>query len=287
MGNMLPVGLKGKGMKERLVLRVGKWLVVLLFLLFVITPLFYMFTTSFKNEADIFQYPPKLLAFSTFTHYRSLLDNVDFIRGIINSMLIGVISALLSLFIGLPASYIIARFKMKWTRHVDLMVLMTRMAPPVVVLIPYFILFRKLDLQDTRISVILMHLTLQLSMVVWVSKAYFGDLSKSIEESALIDGATYWQVFMKIILPISLPLVSSLLILSFLFSWNEFIFSLVLTRSNAITAPVVVSKFMSYQKANWGRLMASSTLIIVPAVIFISLFMKGLIRGLTFGAVKE
>lgn len=274
-------------MLNNIILKAAKWVVLIIFLSFVIIPLLWMFTTSFKYEGDIFQYPPKLFAFSTAEHYQNLLTDSDFIRGIINSTIIGVISALLSLSIGLPASYIITRFKMNWTKHVDLMVLMTRMAPPVVVLIPYFILFKNLNLQDTRVSVILMHLTLQLSLVVWVSKGFFSELPQSIEESALIDGATYWQVFLKIIIPLSLPLISSLIILSFLFSWNEFIFALVLTRSDAMTAPVVVSKFMSYQKANWGRLMASSTLIIVPAVIFISLFQKGLIRGLTFGAIKE
>lgn len=154
-------------------------------------------------------------------------------------------------------------------------------------LIPYFIIFRFLNLYDSHISIILMHILINLSLVIWVSKGFFKDIPSSIEESALIDGATYWGIFIKIIIPIALPLISTLGILTFLFSWNEFVFALSLGSTDAITAPVYISKYMSYEKAHWGRLMASSMIIMLPPIIFVLATQKGLVRGLTFGAVKE
>lgn len=132
-----------------------------------------------------------------------------------------------------------------------------------------------------------MHLIINLSLVVWTSRGFFNDIPVSIEESALLDGASYWGIFTKVIVPISLPIIITLGILTFLFSWNELVFSLSLTSNETITAPVYISKFMSYEKAHWGRLMGSSLLIIIPSIIFIIFSQRGLIRGLTYGAVKE
>ena len=246
-----------------------------------------MFSISVKTESEIFTYPPKLISLSTFQNYLGLIKDKGFLKPLFNSFIIGVSAAALSVLVGLPASYIMTRFKFTGRKNLDNMILMTRMAPPVVILIPYFMLFRAINLLDNQLSVIIMHLTLNLSLVIWVSRSFFKEIPVEIEESALIDGATYWNIYYRIIVPISLPLISTLVILTFLFSWNEFIFALTLTRRNAITAPVMIANFMSYQKANWGRLMASSLLIILPAVIFVSITQKGLIRGLTYGAVKE
>jgi multiple sugar transport system permease protein len=263
------------------------WFFIVLFIIWIVLPLFWMFSISVKSESDIFSYPPKIFAFSSFENYLGLITNKNFLKPLLNSLLIGVSSASLSLLVGLPAAYIMARFNFSGRKNLDNMILMTRMAPPVVILIPYFMLFRAINLLDNHLSVIIMHLTLNLSLVIWVSRGFFKEIPVEIEESALIDGASYWSIYYRIIVPLSLPLISTLVILTFLFSWNEFLFALILTRRNAVTAPVIIANFMSYQKANWGRLMASSLLIILPAVIFVSIMQKGLIRGLTYGAVKE
>jgi len=260
---------------------------IVLFLLWTLFPFFWMFSISVKKEIDVLAVPPKVFSISTFQNYRELISDPVFIKYFVNSIVIGLSATFLSLLIGLPGAYVISRFQFSGRRTIDFMVLMTRMTPPVVVLIPYFLVFRYLKLIDTHLAVVAMHLTLNLSLVIWVSKGFFAEIPASIEESALVDGSSYWGVFFRIIIPISLPLIATLSVLCFLFSWNEFLFALALTNRNAITAPVAISKFMSYEKMHWGRLMASSILIIIPSVIFIAITQKGLIRGLTFGAIKE
>lgn len=272
---------------KKIIKQVLVWILISIFILWVIFPIFWMVSLSFKTGADVYEYPPQIFKFTTIQNYISLLSDINFLKSLLNSVIIAISTAIISLVIGLPASYISVRFKFKGKTNLNNMVIMTRMVPPVVVLLPYFIIFKYFNLYDTHIAVIIMHVIINLSLVIWVSKGFFKDIPESIEESALLEGASYWGVFLKIIIPISKPIMVTLGIICFLFSWNEYIYSTILTSKNAITASIFITKFMSYETARWGMLMASSVLIILPPIIFISIIQKGLIRGLTYGAVKE
>jgi multiple sugar transport system permease protein len=160
------------------------------------------------------------------------------------------------------------------------------MAPPIAFTIPYFLVYRHLDLLDTLTGLIIIYLTFNISLVVWLMRSFFDATPRSLEEAAWIDGATLWQGFIRIILPLSGPGLAATAILCFLYSWNDFFFALILTRTEAMTAPVAVVNFMNYEGWEWGKIAAGGTMVMLPVLIFSILVRKFLIQGMTAGAIK-
>ena len=142
------------------------------------------------------------------------------------------------------------------------------MAPPIAFTIPYFLVYRYLELLDTLTGLIVIYLTFNLSLVIWMMRPFYDQLPRSLEEAAWIDGATMWQGFTRIILPLSGPGLAATAILCFLFAWNDFFFALILTRTEAMTAPVAVVNFMNYEGWEWGRIAAGGTMIMLPVLVF-------------------
>ncbi|MCX6090763.1 MAG: carbohydrate ABC transporter permease [Candidatus Atribacteria bacterium] len=155
------------------------------------------------------------------------------------------------------------------------------------VLIPYFLFFRSLNLMDTKLAVVLMHTVIGLPLVIWFMRGYFMEIPGALEEAALVDGCTYWSAFTRIILPTTFTGVVAVGILTFLFSWNEFLISLILTSYNSKTAPVTVYNFISFQEIAWGPLTAAGIIVLIPVIVFVMLVQRDLVRGMTLGAVKE
>jgi multiple sugar transport system permease protein len=143
-----------------------------------------------------------------------------------------------------------------------------------------------LGINDTHFGVIIAHVAVNISIVVWLLRSFFDDLPYALEEAAFMDGATYYQAFQHIALPLAMPGIAAVGILSFLFSWNEFLFALVLADDNVRTVPVGIYGFVGFQSIAWGKLSASATIMIVPVVVFLMIFQRSLVRGLTLGAVK-
>jgi multiple sugar transport system permease protein len=160
------------------------------------------------------------------------------------------------------------------------------MAPPIAFTIPYFLVYRHLELLDTLSGLIIIYLTFNLSLVIWMMRPFYDQLPRSLEEAAWMDGATPWQGFTKIILPLSGPGLAATAILCFLFAWNDFFFALILTRTQAMTAPVAVVNFMNYEGWEWGRIAAGGTMIMLPVLAFSFVVRKYLVHGLTGGALK-
>ena len=171
-------------------------------------------------------------------------------------------------------------------KPLSLLILASRMAPPIAFTIPYFLVYRHIDLLDTITGLVLIYLTFNLSLVVWLMRSFFDACPRSLEEAAWIDGASMWQGFTKIILPISGPGLAATAILCFLYSWNDFFFGLILTRTQAMTAPVAIVNFMQYEGWEWGKIAAGGTMVMLPVLIFSILVRKFLIQGMTAGAVK-
>ncbi len=187
---------------------------------------------------------------------------------------------------GVPGAYALSRTAMRREKSLSLLILSSRMAPPIAFTIPYFLVYRHLALLDTLTGLIIIYLTFNISLVVWLMRSFFDATPRSLEEAAWIDGATLWQGFTRIILPLSGPGLAATAILCFLYSWNDFFFALILTRTEAMTAPVAVVNFMNYEGWEWGKIAAGGTMVMLPVLIFSILVRKFLIQGMTAGAIK-
>jgi multiple sugar transport system permease protein len=248
-------------------------------------PFFWMLTMSFKTDADIFAWPPRLLFAPTIGNYVALWDG-NFPRSFANSATASAVSTLLAMVIGTPGAYALSRTAMRSEKSVSLLILSSRMAPPIAFTIPYFLVYRHLGLIDTVSGLVIIYLTFNLSLVIWLMRSFFDATPRSLEEAAWIDGAGLWQGFYKIVLPLSGPGLAATAILCFLYSWNDFFFALILTRTEAMTAPVAVVNFMNYEGWEWGKIAAGGTMVMLPVLFFSILVRKFLVHGLTAGALK-
>jgi multiple sugar transport system permease protein len=256
------------------------------FAIWTIFPLYWIFTMSLKREVDILASPPVWLFTPSFDSYLEILREGEVIGFFRNSLIVGVGATVVGLLVGVPAAYVLARHEFRGRTDYDFWILSTRMAPPVAMLVPFFVLYRQLGLQDTHLGLIVAHVAQNLAIIIWVMKGFFGDLPPELEEAALVDGASYWQTFARIMVPLALPGIVATGILSFLFSWNEFLFALVLTNDEARTAPVGLHAFIGYQEVQWGALSASATIMLLPVLLLLVLFQRQIVRGMTLGAVR-
>ena len=259
--------------------------VVICLILIMMFPFLWLLHMSIKPDRDIFAFPPKLYFRPTASHYLSLWET-DFRRSFLNSAVASVSSTILSLIIGVPAAYALSRASFKSEGKIALWVLASRMAPPIAFTIPFFLIYRHLELLDTITGLVIIYLTFNLSLVIWMMRTFFDGTPRSLEEAAWIDGASVWDGFLRIILPISAPGLAATAIFCFLFSWNDFFFALILTRTHAMTAPVAVVNFMNYEGWEWGKIAAGGTMVMLPVVIFSLIVRNYFVRGLTAGAIK-
>ena len=252
-----------------------------------IFPVYWLVAMSLKLDRDVLSRRPRIFFFEyQFDNYAEVIVDPDTLSFFLNSAIVALGSTALSLAIGVPAAYVIARYRFRGATDFAFWILTTRMAPPVAVLIPFFVMYVTLGLNDTHIGLVFAHVALNLAIVVWLLRGFFEDLPFELEEAAFMDGATHFQAFRQISLPLAAPGIGAVGILSFLFSWNEFLFALVLADDAVRTVPVGIYGFVGFQTIAWGNLSASAVLMILPVVLFITVFQRSLVRGLTLGAVK-
>lgn len=263
--------------------RVGDAVTVVV-LFFVLFPFLWLVQMSFRPNDDIFGYQ---LGFSpTLDHYRALWTGI-FARSFTNSVVVSLASTALALALGVPAAYAMARADFRRRRMIALWILATRMAPPIAFTIPFFLAYRWVDLLDTQLGLIIIYLTFNLALVIWMMQTFFEGVPRALEEAAWIDGCGVWETFLRITLPLSAPGLAATAVICFILSWNDFFFALILTRTNASTAPVAIVNFIQYTGWEWGRIAAAGTLVMLPVVVFSMLVRNYLIRGLTAGGVKD
>jgi len=263
-------------------------IIILLFLLILfLLPVIWMFLMSIKTRVDALAMPPKWIFHPTLSNYISVITNRNFLHGFSNSLVVAAFSLLIALGVGLPAAYAIARFNFKGKKDIAFWILSTRMAPPISALIPFYLLFRTLGLTDTRFALVITHITINLALVIWMMRSFIQEIPKDLEEAAVIDGCTHFQAFYRIILPLCVNGIIATAILSFVFSWNDLLFGLILSGSHAKTAPVFIANYNTYEEVLWGQISASGIIVIIPVIVFIGFVQKYLVRGLTFGALKE
>lgn len=259
------------------------YIVIILITVLFAFPLVWVLMSSFKTQIDIIASPPTFFFKPTLDNYISVFVENEFGRYLFNSTLIAVLSTFLSLVLGLPAAYSISRYKQK---SVSIFILMARLVPGISFLIPWFILFSRLKMTDTFPTLIASHMMVGLPLVVLTMANFIDDLPYQLEEAARVDGCTIQEGFVRIILPLSTPGIVTCSTLTFIFSWNNFMFSLALSADKTKTLPLAIYNFVSYAQISWGRVMAAAVVIITPAIIITMLFQKYVVKGLTMGAIK-
>ncbi|MEA3110686.1 MAG: multiple sugar transport system permease protein [Caballeronia sp.] len=249
-------------------------------------PFYWMVTTSLKSQADALAVPPVWVFTPTLSHYIDALFQHDVAQSLLNSLIVASSATFLSLLLGTPAAYALARFEFRGKEDLWFWFISNRMVSPVVLAVPFFLIATKLDLVDTHIVLILLYLTFSLPIVVWICTDQFRSIPVELDEAARLDGASPWRIFWRINLPLAMPGIVVSAIFAFIFSWNDLLYALVLTRTDAITSPVAATSYMSGYELPWGEIMATGTLIVLPMVVFALAVSGRLVQGLTMGAVK-
>jgi multiple sugar transport system permease protein len=245
---------------------------------------FWMISLSLKTEVENLAYPPVLIPRAlTLANYTYVFDNTSLPRFAINSVIVAVGSTGLSLLLGIPAAYGIARSRRYGTA---LLILVARMTPALSYLIPWFLLFQQLGLANTYQALILTHLIIGLPLVIWVMIGFFEGVQQELEDAALIDGCSRFGSFLRVAVPLTRPGVVVSGILAFIFSWNNFIFAVVLAGPRLQTLPVAVFSMMSFEQTNWGPLAAAALLITAPVLILTMAVQRDIVAGLAAGGMK-
>ena len=254
--------------------------------LFCIFPFYWMVTTSLKTQVVALQSPPAWIFTPTLANYWEVLFEDRVGVSLINSIIVAVCTTALAVILGTPAAYALARFEFRGKQDLWFWFITNRFVSPVVLAFPVFLLSRELGLRDTHLALILMYLTFTLPIVIWICTDQFRSIPRELDEAALLEGASQWRIFRSICLPLAMPGVAVSSILSFIFAWNELLFAYILAPKAAKTAPAMAITFMEGYDVPYGKIMATSTLIVIPVLIFALIASKHLVRGLTMGAVK-
>jgi sorbitol/mannitol transport system permease protein len=253
--------------------------------LLVFFPILWTVLTAFKTEADAAATPPVLFFHATLDNFRAVLD-AGYRSYFENSVILAFGSTVLALGLGLPAAYSLAFHPGRNTPRVLSWVLSTKMLPVVGALIPLIVIFKRVGLFDTRLGMILLYAALNLPLVIWMMRSFFNDLPREILEAATVDGAGFFRIMARIVIPLTAPGLAATTLLCLIFSWNEFLLAVNLTSSSASTLPVFISGFMTSEGLFFAKMSAASTMAVAPVILAGWLAQRSLVRGLTFGAVK-
>lgn len=281
------------GLTKSTVEKVLLYIICTIVIIVVIFPLYWLIITSLKYDIDSYVYPPQFFPVNiTFKNYIDILflaQEGNLVKYFLNSLIITISTIFLSLLFGSMAAYSLSKhyLSIMFRRMMLAFVLVIRIFPPITTAIPYYIILSKFRLIDTHIGLIISYVSFSLPFTIWLMIGFFQSLPAEIEKAATIDGCNFWQRFIKIVIPLSLPGLAVTAIFGFLYSWNEFMLASILTSENAKTLPVVIAGFISDKYLFWGKMTALGVLMTIPVIIFSSFAQRNIVKGLTFGAVKE
>ena len=262
------------------------YLLIGIVLIVFMTPIYLIFSSSIKPSPIMFSRPPAMVFEPTLQHYVDLFTMRPFHLQILNSLIVALGSTAFSLAFGSLAAYAISRIRNRWINDVAFWILSMRMFPPIAVVVPYYIIFKTVGLLDTPLALIIVYSTFNIPLTVWLMKGFFDEVPEALEEAAQVDGHSTFAIFWRVTLPLVAPGLAVSAVFCFIFSWNEFLFALMLTGSSAQTVTVAVMSFWSSDALQWGRIMAGSFIILIPGVIFVLTCQRWLVKGLTLGSVK-
>ena len=274
----------GRRRVRRAVNRAGLYASVLVLVSPALLLFLWMLSLSLKTEVDNMAFPPVFVpAPPTLDNFISVFEKNDFLAYTLNSVIVSFSATGLALLIGVPAGYGIAKAR---ATRAALLILIARITPGLSYLIPLFLLFQWLGLIGTLTPIIITHLVITVPIVVWIMIGFFEGLPGELEEAALVDGATIWQAFRHVALPLARPGITVATILAFIFSWNNFIFGIVLAGRQTRTLPVAVYNVLTFEQVSWGPLAAAALLVTLPVLLLTLLMQKEIVAGLTAGGVK-
>ena len=274
------------GIKESLTAKVFRTVVLALFLIWSIIPVYIIVTNSIKPTLDITAIPPKVFFEPTWSHYANALRNGDFLLYFRNSIIVTGITTVLCVLLGAMGAYGLLIMRSKIGKQASSFLLIGKLVPSIAILIPFYTILVKVGIHKTFIGVILAHCSINLPFIVWLILGFLRDVPMDILEAATIDGATRMQTFWKIIVPILKPALGSSIILTFQSSWNELLFALQLTTMKAYTIQVGISRFTGALTVDWGKCSAAATIGLLPVIVIGFLMQKHLVAGMTAGSVK-
>ena len=264
--------------------KIGLWFSVIIIVSPAILFFLWMLSLSVKFEVDNAAYPPVFIPdHFAWKNYTDVFASNRFLTYFINSLIVTGTATLLAMVVGVPAGFGIARMS---ARKSAVVILIARITPGLSYLIPLFLLFQWLGLLGTLVPQIIIHLVVTVPIVIWIMIGYFETTPLELEEAALIDGATRWQVFRHVALPIAKPGMAVAFILAVIFSWNNFVFGIVLAGRETRTLPVAVYNMISFDQLSWGPLAAAALIVTLPVLLLTVFAQRQIVAGLTAGAVK-
>jgi ABC-type glycerol-3-phosphate transport system permease component len=267
-------------------IRILRTIFLTLFCIVWVAPLAYMVRVALADPLYAQSGTPPLLAAITWQNFAGVFANTEFMRAILNSFIVGVSSTILVLLISVPAAFVCATFEFRGRANLEGWILSTRMLPAFVVVLPYFIFFRSFQLLDTMLVLIIMHTVISLALAFFMLRSFFVDIPRETLEAANLEGAGDFITLVRVALPQVRGGLIATAILVFIFSWNELAFSFTLAGGAVKTGPVAILGFIAFQNVQVAGLMAAASLLVAPIAILLIVAQKGLIRGLSFGAVR-
>ncbi len=271
---------------------IGADILVVIWFIFSLFPIVWMVFLALKTSAEqtttYWTFSPTLENFSTVLSQKGTdLTSVDFAGAMFNSVIVAGGAVLVSLVIGIPAAYAAGRWKFKGSEDLMFQMLSFRFAPELMVIVPLFVIYNQIGLRDTKLGMIWVLQLVTMPLVIWILRSYFQDLPADLEQAALLDGYTRKRAFVMIALPLVRPGIAAASLLAFIFAWNNYVFPLILTDSNATTVTVAVTKFLGGGGQAYYNLTAAAALIgALPPLVLALTIQRYLVRGLSFGAVK-
>jgi len=270
--------------------RAAQYAVALLALAAALAPIYWLITISLKREVDQFAQPPLWIGFTaTLDHYRNAFGQGSFGRYFVNSVKVSSFSTLFALALGVPAAYGLARLRWPegWVRGISYWILSTRMMPPIVTVVPLFLMLRRLQLLNSLFGLGLIYTAFNLPFVIWMMRGFFEEVPRELEEAAMLDGESRMGALVRVVLPLVRPGLAATAVFCLIVAWNEFLFALILSQTeSAMTLPVGIASRVTQYEIQWGAMSAAGVVAMVPVLIFAVAAQRYFVRGLSLGGVK-
>jgi len=262
-----------------------QFFLILFAAVFILIPIYWIISGAFKQQVDIFQL--KLLFTPTLENFKIIFKSpYNLLDKLFNSTVVAFSTVVVAIPLATIAAYSFSRFRLTGERIMFVMILSTQFVPAVVIVLPFFILFRDLGILDTKLSLVLVNLSLIMPFAIWMIKGFIDGIPLDTEEAALVDGSNRIQVIKNVILPMALPGVITAAIFCFILAWNEFLFAVIITTNKAVTMPVGLSMFHAEEGVLWHLISAAGIMIMLPMFVLATLIQKHFVQGMTMGAVR-
>ncbi|WP_171181921.1 carbohydrate ABC transporter permease [Ruegeria sp. HKCCD8929] len=273
------------GRQKKQIVNAIQIVLILIAIFIMLIPIIWIFLAAFKNHVDVYQL--KLLFTPTLENFGIVFDAPYYLGAkLINSTVVALVTVVIAIPIATLAAYSFSRFRLTGETAMLVMILATQFVPAVVIILPFFVMFRDIGLLDTRAGLILVNLAIVMPFAIWMIKGFIDGIPLDTEEAAMVDGSSRMQVIVNIVLPMAAPGLLTAGIFCFIIAWNEFLFALILTNKDAVTLPIGLALFKGEEGDLWNLLSAAGIIIMLPMFVLALIIRKYFVQGMTMGAVR-